>query len=331
MIEPFQLLERQMLIAPLGVRFWDVATGAYVSSGLTVRVYRDDDHLHSNQASPNASGTYVLHHASGMRLFELGVGNPQFTDSLPASQPFMVEVTDVERRFIPLKFEAGLPCKGLFDWQKTITEGLPLDPPVNNPSVPLYSSTMRTAPPGMALLRAELYESPAEEINDVRKTKPAAWAMIEARSGGRLLARGIADEKGRIVLIFAYPAPHDSSSSFSTSPAGPFTAGLPFRQQEWAIQLEAFYEPSALSPPPASLSPLQPFGSSSGDEPSIPILSDILKQSPVNLFLDEAQTEPLTEVTLSYGPKVFVPSLSSPVGSPPNPRTLSVLFVSPAD
>jgi hypothetical protein len=219
----------------------------------------------------------------------------------------------------------------LFDWQKTITESVTLDPPVNNPSVPLYSSTLRTAPPGMAVLRAELYESPAEEINDVRKTRPAAWAMIEARSDGRLLARGIADEKGRIVLIFAYPAPLDSSRSFSTSPAGPFTAGLPFRQQEWTIQLEAFYEPSALSSPPPSLSPLQPLGSSRQDEPSIPILSDILKQSPVSLFLDEAQTEPLTEVTLSYGPKVFVPSLSSPVGSPPNPRTLSVLFVSPAD
>jgi hypothetical protein len=331
MIEPFQLLERQMLIAPLGVKFWDVATGVYVSNGLNVRVYRDDDRLHSVQASPNGSGTYVLHHAPGLREFEMGVGNPQFTDTLPARQPFTIEVTDSERRFIPFKFEAGLPCKGLFDWQKTITESLPLDPPPNNPSVPLYSATLRSAPPGMAVLRAELYESPAEEINDVRITRPAAWAMLEARSGGQLLARGIADEKGRIVLIFAYPAPHDSSSSFSTSPAGAFTAGLPFRQQEWTIQLEAFYEPSTLSSPPASLSPLEPSGSSRQDEPSIPILSDILKQSPVNLFLDEAETEPLTEVMLSYGPKVFVPSLGSPVGSPPNPRTLSVLFVSPAD
>ena len=39
MIGPFQLLERQMLIAPLGVRFWDVATGAYVGDGLRVVAY----------------------------------------------------------------------------------------------------------------------------------------------------------------------------------------------------------------------------------------------------------------------------------------------------
>ena len=66
MIGPFQSIERYSLIAPLGIKFWDVATGAYISNGLRVTAYPDDDQLHSTHASANRSGTYVLHHASGL-------------------------------------------------------------------------------------------------------------------------------------------------------------------------------------------------------------------------------------------------------------------------
>ncbi len=326
MIAPFQLRKRQTLIAPLGVRFWDVATGAYVNKGMRVMVYRNDDRLHATQASPNRSGTYVLHQASGLREFEMG-GGPPFTDTVPLRHPFTIEVTDEERRFLPLKFEAELPCKGLFNWQQTTTAQAPLDPPAGNPGVPVYSSILRTAPAGMAVLRAELYESPGEVTDEVPQT-PAAWAMLEARFGGRLLGRGIADEKGRVALIFAYPAPRDSGGSASGSPVGEFTAGPPFLQQEWTIQLQAFYAPNVFLSPPTPFSP--PSNSSRDNEAGVPILSDILNQSPASLFLEEAQTEPLTEVTLRYGPKFFVPLSSAPVGSPPNPKALSILFVSPA-
>jgi hypothetical protein len=307
----FQLLERQTLIAPLGVKFWDVATGAFISDGLKVTAYPNDDRLHSTQALPNRSGTYVLHQASGLRDFEMGVGNFPFTDLLPARRSFTVEVRDEQRRFLPLKFGADLPFKGLFK----LPAGLPSDLSVG-PGVPLFSSTLRTAPAGMALLRAELYEAPSLQTNGVRTLKPAAWAMLEARSEGKLLGRGIADEHGRIVLIFAYPKPRDSISSSGGSPPQPFTAGLPFLKQEWAIQLDAHYEPlTTLSQDLAT---------------SIPNLSDLVDQSSVDLFLDEALTKPLTEVTLMYGPKVFVFSSNSPLSSPPVRVPLSTLFVRPA-
>ena len=77
----------------------------------------------------------------------------------------------------------------------------------------------------MAVLRVELYESPIPEVNGVRIKKPAARAMVEARYSGRLVGRGIADDKGRVAVIFAYPPPHDSISPFGSSPAGTFTAG----------------------------------------------------------------------------------------------------------
>lgn len=328
MIEPLRLLERKTLIAPLGVRFWDVATGGYVSDGLRVTAYPDNDRLQSTEATPNRSGTFVLHHASGLHSFEMNLGNLPFTDLLPARQRFTVEVRDERRRFLPLKFEADLPCKGFFKWRGSMTPRGPLDPPDNSSSVPLFSSILRPAPAGMAVLRAELYESPSREINNVRIMMPAAWAVLEARSQGRLLGRGIADEKGRLALIFAYPPPRDPISSLGSPPARAFTAGIPFLQQEWTIQLQAYYEPIALSSPPAS--PPAPLRTSSRSDPSIPNLRGILDQSPVNLFLDEARTEPLTEVSLRYGSEFFVPALSPPVSSPLEPKVLSILFISPA-
>jgi hypothetical protein len=323
MIEPLQWFKRQTLIAPLGVKFWDVASGVYVSSGLSVRAYPDGDSLRATEARLNRSGTYVLHHASGLREFELGVGGGELTDSLPARRRFTVEVKDNERRFLPFAFEAELPCKGLFRWNAP-AERAPLDPP-GNLSVPLYSTMLHPAPAGMAALRAEIYEASTEEIDGVRSRRPAAWAMLEARNEGLLLGRGIADEQGRVQLIFAYPPPHDSHISSPLSPPGAFATGQPFLKQTWAIQLQAFYE---LVP---QLSPPSPLTLSGEAGRALPLLNQLLHQQPANLFLDEEQTEPVMEVTLMYGSKVFVHPSSSNVGSPPDPTPLSTLFVRPAD
>lgn len=315
MIEPFRLLERQTLIAPFGVKFWDVASGVHVSNGLQVLAYPGTHRLHSTPAFSNRSGSaYVLHHAWGMRKFELGLSNAPFPESPPASQRYTIVVNDENRRFLPVRFSADLPSAGIFRWPMGV-QRTPLDP--MDGSIPLYPSTLRAAPAGLAVLRAELHQS----LNGAR----ASWAMMEARFNGRLIGRGIADEQGRITLIFAYPPPQDPISSSVSSPPGNVTARLPFRKQEWTIQLSAFYEPTVLSLP---LSP--PSDSPRRDDLSVPELSDIFKQSPANLFLDEAKTVPLTEVQLRYGPKVFVSPGSAIVSSPPNPIPLSILFVSPA-
>jgi len=317
MIEPFRLLERQTSIAPLGVKFWDVATGVHVGNGLQVIAYPGTHRLHSTSAFSNRSGSaYVLHQAWGLRKFELGLSNAPFPESPPASQRYTIVVNDDNRRFLPMRFSADLPTAGVFRWPLA-GQRTPLDP--LDGSVPLYPSTIRSAPAGLAVLRAELHQS----LNG----NGASWAMMEARFNGRLIGRGIADEQGRIALIFAYPPPQDSISSSPGSPPSSVTARLPFRNQEWTIQLQAFYEPTVLSLP---LSPPGPSGSPRRDELSVPELSDIFKQSPANLFLDEAKTEPLTEVQLRYGPKVFVSPGSAVVSSPPNPIPLSILFVSPA-
>jgi len=316
MIEPFRLLERQTSIAPLGVKFWDVSTGAHVSEGLQVIAYPDGHHLHFTKALPNRSGAYVLHHAWGLRPFELGLGNAPFPESPPATRRYTIVVNDENRRLLPVRFAADLPTVGFFRWSLT-RPGTPFEP--LDGSVPLYPSAARMFAAGTAVLRAELYESRPEIINGVRVLRPAAWAMMEARFNGRLLGRGIADEQGRIAVVFAYPPPRDSIRSSGSPPVNAVTARVPFLKQEWTIQLQAFYEPTVLSPSPGPLV-------SPGRE-DLPELSRIFEQSPANLFLDDAETQPITDVNLRYGPDVLVPPA---VGSPLDPTPLSILFVSPA-
>ncbi len=307
MIEPFHLLERQTWIAPMGVKFWDTSTGGHVGSGLRVTAYPGAHRLQATQAFPNRSGAYVLHRAWGMRGFELGVRGEPFPETAPPKQRYTIVVNDEERRYLPVRFEADLPTVGLFSWPIT-GERTPLDPP--DGSVPLYTSIVRTAPAGMAVIRAELHEALDEVVNGKRVIRPASWTVLEARFNGHLLGRGIADEQGRIAFIFAYPPPQDSLSSGASSSVGSNATRIPLLKQQWPIQLQAFYQPTVL------LSPV---------DPSIPKLNDIFAQSPANLFLDEAETEPLTEVSLRYGPSVFIP----PGSSDPNPIPLSILFVSP--
>ena len=326
---PFERLERLTLNAPLGVRFWDTALGTYVRGRLRVSVYPEGDPLRATEAVANRSGTYVLHHAAGLGDFEMGLLGTEFTETIPARSPFIVEVRDFEGRFLPVAFEAELPFKGLFR-RSFAASASPLEPP-DDFSIPLYSSISRSAPSGLAFLRAELYETAAAESDEGALMKPAAWAVLEAYAtgaGAGLLGRGIADEEGRVMLVFAYPPPRSSGSSSAGSAPGPFTAGLPFLDQQWPIELRAYYDGQGdvLSPP----SPASPLASTGARGRGLPYLSRLLDQSPAALFLDQAQTEPLTQVTLMYGPRVYAPPAGSAADSPLNEIPLSILFITPA-
>lgn len=112
---PFQLLERQTLVAPLGLRFRDAATGELVGGGLSVTVYPTDDPSRRAAAFVNRSGVYVLQHAAGLREAEFGAGDKAFWDA-PPKRAFTVEVFDNEGRFQPYSFQTALPFKGIHAW-----------------------------------------------------------------------------------------------------------------------------------------------------------------------------------------------------------------------
>lgn len=113
---PFQLLERQTLLAPLGLRFRDAATGEFVGGGLSVTAYPTGDPSRRVSGFVNRSGVYVVRHAAGLRELEFGAGDRAFWDTLPPKKAFTVEVSDTEGRFLPYSFQTGLPFEGLHTW-----------------------------------------------------------------------------------------------------------------------------------------------------------------------------------------------------------------------
>jgi len=305
MAQPVQILERLTLVAPLGLRFHDVATGANVGSGLRVTVYPvTNNSARRVEAFANRSGTYVLHHAPGLREFERGSGDDLFWENLPP-QVFIIEVVDQERRFQPFLFEAELPApRGLFNWLPPL-ESSPPSPPSAAKSIPLYSAPARSLDSGMAVIRADLWNPQANA--------PAAWAVLEARMGGQLQARGISDARGSIALIFPYPKPTDAPFA-SPVESPPVNKNVPLLEQAWELTLNAGYAPVAAN----AIAPL----------PDLRATLEQLNASPAMLWTDFAQGEELANVTLKYGRELILKSQDSNTVSPPAPQ--SVLFITPA-
>ena len=132
-----------------------------------------------------------------------------------------------------------------------------------------------------------------------------------------MLARGFADDQGRIALLFPFPEPlTDGPGSppavSHLSPPGP--AGPALRDQEWNVELAAAYGRLRPAPP-------------TRDAPALPDLSDVFLQPPAMLYADSEQ-HPLTAQRLRFGQELIVRSkdsrgdpmsvvLITPAGSPP--------------
>lgn len=310
MIPTTQVLERLTIVAPLGLRFHDVVTDSFVGDGLNVSVYEANRPVRKVQAFANGSGVYIIHHAPGLREFENGNGDSDFWNGLPPGKSFVVAVTDDARRFQPFQFAADLPTRGLFNWVGPHSGS----PPGTFPSIPLYSSPVRNVPAGMAVVRADLWDAGSDV--------PAAWAVLEAYTNNQLAARGIADEQGRIALIFPQPAPLPFAIS---SPVGsplsspPTATGPPLTDQIWSISLRSMYGP---------IGPLPLLPGEHGPEPQLPDLRAMLSQPEATLWADTERTEPLDEVSLTFGRELILKSRPSISLSPPARQ--SVLFITPA-
>lgn len=311
MATPFITLDRLTMVAPLGVRFHDTMTGKLVGDGLSVWVYPPDKPTARRRALGNRKGIYVLHHAYGLRDREQGDGTQAYWDNpIPPNKDFIIEVSDDERRFQPVQFTASLPARGVFQW-----DGPDDSPPVPLSSVPLFSSPVRTSPGGMAIIRAELWDTSIDG--------PASWAVLEAYDGARRIAQGIADELGRIALIFSYPAPITfASSSPPGSPLGspPVASGPPLVEQVWALGLRALYTPDR----PVS----SPLNSVEADQ-SFPDLRFTLSQPEATLWADAELSEILLETNLRFGRELILKSRPA-LGSPLSATGDSVLFITPA-
>jgi hypothetical protein len=298
------VLDRLTIVTPLGVRFQDAATGEVIADGLTVSAYPINRPNARQSLFLNRRGVYVLRHAPGLREVENGAGDSDYWNNLPPKKDFVIEVRDGQSRFVPFQFVVGLPA----EWNQAVS------PPPAIKSMPLYSAATRTLPAGMAVVRADLWDPTRGDDGAV-----APSAVLELHNNDQLVARGIADESGKIALLFPYPAPR--SFAVASPPGSPLSsppvATTPaLTDQVWTFRVRAFYAAALQSPPQTST------------ENSLPDLNAVLAQPEAKLWADEARTEELQEVAVQFGQPLILKS-RPPSMSPPT-KGGSMLFITPA-
>ena len=275
------VLDRLTSVAPLGLRFHDAANGQVIGDGLNVLAYPLGQPHAARALIPNRRGIFVLHHAPTLREVENGTGDDDYWNNLPAKKDFVIEVRDVQGRFLPFQFIAALPNRGIYEWHDPVVGS----PPSLTRSIPLYSAPARTAPAGMAVVRADLWD-PTRDIAG----SEAASAVLELFDNNRFVARGLADQNGRVAVMFPYPAPKSfAPSSPPGSPLGspPRAAGPALIDQVWTFRVRALY---AIQSPPEIPS-----------NDALPDLRAVLSQPEAIIWADEAQTDQLLEVAVQFG------------------------------
>lgn len=191
---------------------------------------------------------------------------------------------------------ASVPSAGLARFDNFALESNP------TPAVPLYSAPTRTPAPGMAVIRAELWNP----LADGGRGAPAAHALLEAKVAGLRTLRGVADADGRLALLFPYPEPApvpDGQGGTLPPPA--------YTNQSWEVTLRAFHAPQDEARPFADL-------------------DAVLRQPAATLWADEARAAPLTKETLRYGQQLVVRSKRTTTSAPLDPTPLPVLLITPA-
>lgn len=306
---PTPTIEKLSIVAPLGLCFHDAATGGRVFDGLSVTVFPDTKSVWKKkaQALPNRSGVYVLHLADGLGEFTRGAGDAEFWQNNPPKKNYIVEVSDNENRFQPFKFTLKLPVRGIYRWENIP----PVSPNKTISSIPLYSAPTRKLSGAMTVIRAELRES---------MEKAASFAVLEARFAGNLIARGIADRDGQIVLMFPELAPPNNPL---TSP--PNAVRVSLAEQFWNVDFTVKYQPAIFQVSP-------PF-SVKTDAEILPDLRLALAQANGTLWANAAKTESFTTAVLPLGKELILRSRTPQIHSPPpSAETVfsSYLLVSPA-
>jgi hypothetical protein len=290
-------LEHVSRVAPLALRFRDELLGLPVADGLAVTARAAPAPAPAVAATVSPSGVFAFHALPGLVARPLpparprvpvlfGEGDDAFWSALPPPLAFTVEVTDPWGRFLPCAFQVAAPARGLF-LPPCLGASPPGSPPDPEDGIPLFSAPTRAVGGPVAVVRAELWDPVA--------AAPAAWALVEGRLGGGGVHRAVADGDGRLALFVPYPPPDDP---FTITPAS-FVPGLgpPLMEQEWPLQLDAFYARQA----PA---------------PAAPDLCAVLAQPPARLWDRYAGHVLLAGLVVRFGRELVIRSadVDSPAG-----------------
>ncbi len=200
--------------ALLGVRCLDAATGAPVSSNLSLRAVPQGGGAWT-EARPSASGVLAFHWLPG--LHDAAFGDAPLT-SPPATLPFALVLTDRLGRYQDVGLLLDLPRARLL-----VLRLLPL------PALP--------APPGLLALRGTVRDATRSDAEG--QALPAAFALVEALAGAEP-ALGLADARGEFVVALPHPDPLDPPAAGEGSPPARPT----LNEQLWPVRLRFRHQPS---------------------------------------------------------------------------------------
>lgn len=296
------VLETVTLVAPFGVRFWDVAMQKPAEPGLTVTAFPDAYPELITTAVVGRSGVYSFAHLPGLSRAEHGLGDAAFWTANPPSIPYTMNVVDGQERYLPFRFSTLLPVNGLFGFfSSPVTTALTPDATW----LPVFSSPSRNVPGPIAVIRGQLRDDTPQSPLPPPAPVPAAWALMTAQFAGAQPMTGLADKRGVISLAMPYPEPRNiPQPSPITSPLG--VGGAKLADQNWPVTISIFYTP----------------GNGAEDVPDLPTL---LQQHAATAWRDSSHSAPAKDFTVQYGNDLVLRSLDSVSG-----RLLPVLLVTPA-
>lgn len=290
------IVEQIATFTPLGIRFWDPVYDGQIRDALRVTARPENGGGPTVRAYTTASSVYVFNRLPGLRSLEHREPNSEFDSSPPARRRFHVEIEDLRRRYLPVAFgiDLPLPYSGVF------LDGAAASPFEPSPKgFHLYSAPTRKAPRWMGVVRGELAVSGAN--------RRAAHAVVRVALPEGRIWHGMADSRGRFVVILPYPT---ISGGFGSSP--PVAGGGALSTQTWTVTLEVLYEPGRLEALP---------------ETRVPEYRSIFQQGPATIW-PVPQSEGGNEVaeltaTLEFGRELILKTaglsqlLVSPAGSSP--------------
>jgi hypothetical protein len=248
----YAVLEELATFCPLGLRFWDAVADDQIRAGLRVRTWPEPALRPVVEAFRTRSDVYAFQGLPGLRGLERPPANPTglaaaplggaAPPSPPPAHPFIVEVVDLEHRFLPaaIRVELPLPERGVF---LTRPPGSP--PGAPPPGFYLFSSPIRPRTPGVAVVRGEL----ADAVTGA----PAGHALVRVAVPGQPQRYGLADAAGRFAVQFPLPPLAGGLGTLWASPDGSSSPpGPPVAERTWDLAVAVAWEPAALAPLPGT-------------------------------------------------------------------------------
>ncbi|MBK8814421.1 MAG: hypothetical protein IPN42_02450 [Methylococcaceae bacterium] len=266
-------VERKNIFTPFGIRFWDPVTNNQILDGLRVTARPLQGGGTVKQGVRTASGIYAFHGLSGLHEVEYPKDDSVRNVSPPFARRFIFHVSDNLQRFLDAVFTVDLPFRGIYPTDTLNALGNRI------PGFYLFSAPTRQSISTWAVVRAQLVEKTNSTAD-----KPAANAVVEIIEPNNRIWFGIADEEGRVAVMFPYP-------SFTGAPNIQLSPPLAKRQQQWRMRVRVRYAPTALMQPSGSL---------------LPELRSILNQPRGMLWANPSTPGNSLATTLTYGEEIII-------------------------